>query len=83
MGVFAIGAALGGLAAYFFDPGTGAGRRRRLRDRVATFLRFEAPPGGHASPEVPAEVHGFSQKVERPQEEEVRNPAVYAERDVA
>ena len=83
MGVFAFGAALGALAAYFFDPGTGAGRRGRLRDRVATFLRFEAPPGGQASQEVPAEVHGFSQKVQRSQEERVRDPATYAEQDVA
>jgi hypothetical protein len=83
MGVFALGGALGALAAYFFDPGNGGDRRHELRDRVATFLRLEAQPGGQASREVSAEAHGFSQKVQRLQEERVKDPAAYAEQDVA
>jgi len=82
MGVFVLGGALGALAAYFFDPGNGADRRHELRDRVAPFLRVAAQPDELARREVSAEAHGFSQKVQRPPEEGVRDPASYAEQDV-
>jgi hypothetical protein len=83
MGVFALGGALGALAAYFFDPGNGGDRRHELRDRVAPFLRLAVQPGEQGSREVSAEAHGFSQKVQRPPEERVRDSASYAEQDVA
>jgi hypothetical protein len=63
MGVFALGGVSGALAAYFFDPGNGAGRRRKVRDGIVTVMRLGVQPTGGESREVSAEAHGFSQKV--------------------
>ena len=39
MGVFALGGALGALAAYFFDPRNGKRRRHALRNRTVGLVR--------------------------------------------
>jgi osmotically-inducible protein OsmY len=69
MGVFALGGALGALAAYFFDPYSGAQRRHTLRDRTAAFVRSRARQAGRTGRGITAEAHGFSQKVQHLQEE--------------
>jgi gas vesicle protein len=66
MPVFVIGAALGALLAYFFDPENGTRRRKTTADRTAAFFRRRTTRAGRA---VAAEAYGVSQKVQHLKEE--------------
>jgi gas vesicle protein len=69
MGVLALGGALGALAAYFFDPDSGARRRNTLRDRTAAFFRHGGRRAARAGRGVAAEAYGLSQKAQHLKEE--------------
>jgi osmotically-inducible protein OsmY len=65
----AIGAALGALLAFFFDPQGGARRRHTFRDRFFAFFRRRARETGRAGREVASEAYGLAQKARHRREE--------------
>ena len=69
MPVFAIGAALGALVAYFFDPQSGRRRRHELVDRAGGRLRASRRQAMRTGRYVASEAHGVSQKVTHLKEE--------------
>jgi len=69
MQLLAVGAVLGGLLAYFFDPQQGKRRRRAAGDRTAAFFRARARETARAGRGVAAEAYGVSQKVQHLKEE--------------
>jgi len=69
MQLLAVGAVLGGLLAYFFDPQQGKRRRREAGDRTAAFFRARARETARAGRGVAAEAYGVSQKVQHMKEE--------------
>ena len=69
MGIFGLGAALGALVAYLFDPNSGRRRRAMLRDRGAAFVRQGARTTTRTGRGVAAEAYGVSQKVMHLREE--------------
>jgi osmotically-inducible protein OsmY len=69
MQLLALGAVLGGLLAYFFDPQQGKRRRREAGDRTAAFLRARARETARAGRGVAADAYGVSQKVQHLKEE--------------
>ena len=66
MGVLALGAVVGGLLAYFFDPENGKRRRQRAIDQTAGFARKRAARAGRG---VAAEAYGVTKKVQHLREE--------------
>jgi len=69
MRVFALGGALGALAAYFFDPESGKRRRHVALDRTAGFFRSSGRQAARAGRGVAADAYGVSQKVQHRREE--------------
>jgi gas vesicle protein len=69
MPVLALGAAIGALLAYFFDPQNGKRRRKMTVDRTAAFVRARGREGARAGRGVAAEAYGVSQKVQHLGEE--------------
>jgi osmotically-inducible protein OsmY len=69
MPVFALGAALGALLAYFFDRQNGRGRRAMLVDRTGAFARSGGRAAARTSAGVAAEAHGVSQKLQHREEQ--------------
>jgi osmotically-inducible protein OsmY len=57
----ALGAALGSLAIFFFDPDRGRGRRALVRDRARAFGRRASSRAERAGGRVRARVYGMSQ----------------------
>ncbi len=72
MPVLAIGAALGWLLSFFFDPQSGRRRRRLAADRTAGFVRHRAHDADRLRRAARAEAYGVAMKVthlrERPKE---------------
>ena|SRR6266496_1891226 len=66
MGLLALGAAIGALLSYFFDPQQGRGRRKQAVDRTAAFARKRAARAGRG---VAAEAYGVAKKVQHVREE--------------
>ncbi len=66
MGLLALGAAIGALLSYFFDPQQGRGRRKQAVDRTAAFARKRAVRAGRG---VAAEAYGVAKKVQHVREE--------------
>jgi osmotically-inducible protein OsmY len=66
MPVFALGAALGALLAYFFDRESGARRRHVAYDRTTSFFRKR---GSGAVRSVASGAYGMTQKVQHLREE--------------
>ncbi|HYY03178.1 MAG TPA: BON domain-containing protein [Gaiellaceae bacterium] len=66
MPVFALGAALGALVAYFFDPQSGRRRRHVAYDRTTGFFRTR---GARTARAVASQAHGVSQHVRHLREE--------------
>ena len=69
MPLFAYGAALGALLAYFFDPQNGRRRRHVAVDRTAGFFRRRARESARVGRAVAADAYGASQKVQHLKEE--------------
>jgi osmotically-inducible protein OsmY len=69
MPVFAFGAALGALLAYFFDPQNGRRRRHEFVDRTAARLRSGKRQADRTGRHVAAEAYGVTQKVTHLKEE--------------
>jgi gas vesicle protein len=67
--IFAYGAALGALLAYFFDPQNGKRRRHLAVDRTAGFFRRRAQESARVGRAVAADAYGVSQKVKHVKEE--------------
>jgi osmotically-inducible protein OsmY len=66
MGLLALGAAIGALLAYFFDPQQGNRRRKQAADRTGAFARKRAARAGRG---VAAEAYGVAKKVQHVREE--------------
>ena len=69
MRIFALGAALGALVAYFFDPRNGRGRRHEFRDRSFAQFRSGGRKAAHLGRGVAAEAYGVAQKAQHLKEE--------------
>ena len=74
MGTFGVGAVLGALIAFFFDPNSGARRRNVTRDRALSLLRSGARSAEGVGRNVGAEAYGVSQKVTHLREEPKEQP---------
>lgn len=66
MGLLALGAALGALIAYFFDPQNGRRRRQQAIDQSAAVARRRAARAGRG---VASEAYGVAKKVQHLREE--------------
>jgi gas vesicle protein len=69
MGIFALGGALGALAAYFFDPQNGKGRRHQFRDRSLALFRSGGRKAARAGRGVAADTYGVAKKAQHLKEE--------------
>lgn len=69
MGIFALGGALGGLVAFFFDPQNGRRRRHEFRDRTLAFFRSSGRKAAHVGRGVTAETYGVAQKAKHRKEQ--------------
>jgi hypothetical protein len=69
IGRFGLGAVLGGVAAFFFDPQSGRRRRVESVDRTLALLRRSGRRAARAGRGVGAEVYGASQKARHLREE--------------
>ena len=74
MGLFGVGAVLGALIAYFFDPNNGTRRRNVTRDRTLAFFRRGARRAEQAGRGVAAEAYGVSQKIAHREEAPKEQP---------
>ena len=74
MGTFGVGAVLGALIAFFFDPNSGARRRNVTRDRALAFFRSGARSVEGVGRSAGAEASAVSQKVTHLREEPKEQP---------
>jgi osmotically-inducible protein OsmY len=64
MGIFALGGAVGGLVAYFFDLQNGKRRRHEFRDRTIAVFRSGGRKAARLGRGVAAETYGVAQKAQ-------------------